>query len=449
MNRHSLRYLSSFVFSVSMLITSPVQALDREDISFAGFATMSYGKAIDNDGDLGGFTDEGEYRNFNVLGLRMDAEMHDRVSFTVQMTADGVYNYEPDFQWIYANINLMQYLDARVGKQRVPLFVYSDFLDVGYAYPWISPPVAVYGDGSIRAFEGLSLIYSRPMGPVDSTLQLYGGRNEETIKTESGDEFSIDGRESMGFAWTVGYEWLQARASYYESTSTLSVNNAAFSQSTALLGAAETIMGADFMDNLLWEEDNVYFAGLGLTMDFNEFFFIAEKTQIRKGDASLILGDMDSWYLTAGIRPVDHWTFALTFSADRNDYHQDALKEYMAAYANFLVNTGGGLGNNFDLFGLGMLDSLTDAQELGFGANVVPLAGVIPGVGSIMTLANASGHANDDTYMLNARWDFHPKAAAKFEYLYKQARASDVERAFLGLKKSDSDAVRIAVDVVF
>ena len=447
------RSLGALLVSGVLLTTLPAHSLDlnSDSVNFSGFATVSYGKALHDDGGLTSIYlgEDGEYRDFNVLGLRLDTDLHDRAQFAVQMTASGITDYDPEFQWIYLNLNLMNHLDARVGRIRIPLFAYSDYLDVGYAYPWISPPSMVYNDGPFRTVEGISLINNMKLGPVDSTLQVYGGKTEEELAIP-GFEAELRLEDVKGFAWSLEYEWLQTRASYFESKSNGDLATIdSIGPTIALFQAAETIMGGNFMDTILWEDDEAYFAGLGLTLDFDSVFLIAEKTQVRKAQA-LPVGDVDSYYLTAGIRPIENWTFALTFAHDHDRYKNDALKEYMTAYGNFMTLTGGGLGNSFDLFGLGALDTLTDAQELGFAPTVIPFVGALPGVGGILTIANATPYNDDDTYMLNARWDFHPKAAMKFEYMYRQMRSSSVETNLLGMdKKTDSDAFRIALDLVF
>ena len=48
---------------------------------------------------------------------------------------------------------------AKAGRQRLPRFRYSDFLEVGHAYPWLRPPHAVY-TATFSNDDGLSAAYS-------------------------------------------------------------------------------------------------------------------------------------------------------------------------------------------------------------------------------------------------------------------------------------------------
>jgi len=60
------------------------------------------------------------------------------------------------------------------GKLRIPFYRYSDFLDVGYAYPWARPPQTVY-NLVFSTFDGLSIVNNHTIGDWDSTVQaVYG-----------------------------------------------------------------------------------------------------------------------------------------------------------------------------------------------------------------------------------------------------------------------------------
>ena len=82
-----LKYSVGFACCLSMLFGQLAYAQGPE-IDFAGFASIVYAKTITDDnkeGELGNITDEGEYRDFNKLGLRVSSYMDDNLSFTAQL----------------------------------------------------------------------------------------------------------------------------------------------------------------------------------------------------------------------------------------------------------------------------------------------------------------------------------------------------------------------------
>ncbi|NRB41110.1 MAG: hypothetical protein HRU20_22000 [Pseudomonadales bacterium] len=106
----------------------PLTAYAAEtDVNFSGFATVAYGKTVSD-------YEEGNFRDFNKFGLRLDADLQDDLTLTAQMTANGDDDYELDIDWLFATYYFTPSLALSVGKVRAPLFMYSDFLDVGYAY---------------------------------------------------------------------------------------------------------------------------------------------------------------------------------------------------------------------------------------------------------------------------------------------------------------------------
>lgn len=414
-----------FSYCLPLFFTTHIHA-EENKTSFAGFASFIYAKSLDDKGIFTDISDKGEYRDFNILGLRMDSQLQNNLSFAAQMTAAGDTDYKPEFEWIYLQYKLMKYLDVRIGRGRVPLFMYSDYLDVGYAYPWIKPPRPVYEDAVFRTFEGVSLHYNHPIGMVSSNIIIYAGKTEEDFNLPL-FETKLDLKKMHGFAWTLEYDVFTLRMSYNTSLSSGDLTTIdSVAPALELLQTVEQITNGDFMDDILWEEDNPYFAGIGFAIDYGSFFIISEVTQVRNS-SSIIVGDVSSHYLTAGIRPIKKWTFSLTYGHDDDKFKKEALTKYDQAVNQYIAATGTNATDDFfDLLGSGIPD-IDELQTIKT---------------DILNNVAYATYNDDTTYMLDVRWDFHPKAAITFEYLTKE------DNYFTGGKKS-SDAFRLALDLVF
>lgn len=162
------------------------------DITINGFltaaATYSDGKHDVTDTPIGyrlGLADSelNTDTRDNRLGIQIAAPVNDTVSLTAQLLAKGgEMGYNVTADWAYASINLDDNFDLRIGKVKVPQFLVSDYLEVGYAYPWLRPPVEVYSTNPIVSLSGVDLLFYKQVDDVGFTFQLYaGGGNHTTL----------------------------------------------------------------------------------------------------------------------------------------------------------------------------------------------------------------------------------------------------------------------------
>ena len=214
MKKSTLLKYVSYGTLLSALPFSQLATAAEADVSFSGFASFYYGKAL-SDADEGGTTEglgqEGEYRDFNKLGLRMDVDLEEKLSFTAQAIAKGKNDYDLEFDWINATFAITPDLTVSVGRMRLPIFMYSDYIDVGYAYQWVAPPHSVYGVPSFTAYEGANIRWVADMGgDWTSDLVVYAGNIEEE---EENVGTTLTFEDGAGFTWSVDREWLTLRMS--------------------------------------------------------------------------------------------------------------------------------------------------------------------------------------------------------------------------------------------
>lgn len=153
---------------VGMMFTG-ANAASLDDINVSGFGSIAVGKS-NNDVGYSGYDDD----NFNVfrdtlVGIQLDAKINDRAKFVGQIVANGRYDYDPTIEMAYLSYDLDAFT-VRAGKLRAPLFMYSDYLDVGYAYPMLRPSVELYDNGNVQlnSYTGIELLI--PIEFEDSSL---------------------------------------------------------------------------------------------------------------------------------------------------------------------------------------------------------------------------------------------------------------------------------------
>lgn len=92
-----------------------------------------------------------------MAGSQGDFKFTPEFSATVQAVARGADN-SVGIDWAYLSYNLLPNLKLQVGHKRLPRYYYSDFMYIGYAYPWVRPAPDLYG-WQTYAYEGANLLY--------------------------------------------------------------------------------------------------------------------------------------------------------------------------------------------------------------------------------------------------------------------------------------------------
>lgn len=255
------------------------------------------------------YDDDLSFKPDTLLGLQISSDLSQELSITAQFTAAGGEDFDAEIQWFYLTYGLSDDLDLMAGKQRLPLFFYSDFLDVGYAYHWIRPPVETY-NATNNTYEGVQLLYRFSNGDWDSRVQTYVGQAANESLSIDGD-LNID--DLIGVVLYTNRDWLQLRATY--------------------------VQGDAYFDNAsrngLPQDDNhpvsAYFWGVAAKADFDQLFIVTEYvTDVEEDplapDQSIGTEESRGWYISAGYR-IGSLIPHITYAEFEND-----LSEEVASY---------------------------------------------------------------------------------------------------------------------
>ena len=392
------------------------------DVRIDGFASFIGGAVLDDDeGGLMGYSEEDfTFKSDSLYALQIRGDLGDGLSATAQVVGRGSEDFEAGFEWAFVSYEINDEWRISAGKTRVPLYMYSDFLDVGYAYHWISPPQAVY-DMPFSTLEGVNVEYLTDIGDWTSRLTLVAGATDDPLNI-GGELSTLTLRNAVGASWSMNYDWLTIRgilltaktslenASITGLSSALESMDEAFAAGEAVLAALvggdalyTVLLGersdfdlSDHAADVLWEDDRGNYAGLAVSVDLEQFIFVAEYTRVEVADA--FLADLTSYYLSAGWRTGD-WTTHLTYSVD-DDNEKDTEEEVAALIPiHARLQDAGDPGANASI----------DAGVASLNAGRDEL---IAGVRSAVT----SQEWDTKTWTLGTRWNFHPSAAFKAEY---------------------------------
>ena len=269
------------------------QTLSDEDLPGGGQSVYQVDPTLTGLPDAA-YGDTKSFRPDSNFALQIDSDLGEGLSITAQLTARGGNNFEIDAEWLYASYALTPQFTATFGRQRLPLYMYSNYLNLGYAYHWIRPPVEVYGEG-VSTYEGLSGLYKGFVGDWDYELMAYTGADHN--ETAVIGDLSLDLK--LGLIATFSNDWLKLRASIHD-------------------GEA-WVNGAPIAD-----EDNpqdLVFYSLGFSVDRRSYFVMSEITVLefskygQIGFAPLYptFDLRESWMISMGMR-FNELTPHITFS---------------------------------------------------------------------------------------------------------------------------------------
>lgn len=199
----------------------------------------------------------------------------------------------PRVQWAYASYAPSKSVEFQIGRKRIPLYFYSDFQDIGAAFPWVTVPPELYGWEATN-YNGASVRFKGSMGETNLSASMFVGK--ETVKDSLYQQLYYEGTTKVTWSKLAGADLeathgpLTVRAVYMQST-VRSINPVVDLDDTASLKAY----------------------GVAANLELDDWFVLTEVTQLKR--------DFDAGYSVtapamtfgAGYR-YGNWTPFLNFA---------------------------------------------------------------------------------------------------------------------------------------
>lgn len=296
---------------LSVLASSSAQA-----IQFDGFMTAGASKIVSIDeadegniyiGGLGdrGISEDLTFERDTRFGLQISSDVTDDMSVVAQLLGRGDKgNFNAIIEWAYIDYEINDIASVHVGKIKQPVYLVNDYVEVGYAYPWIRPPAEVYySNNPLNTVNGIELLLQFPVGPGTLSLQPYIGSNRDDIPNAQGAFFEAENIYGMDIKYSGrGY----------------TAHGSAFQCDVKTFGgftvpAANNLLGQDLAVNLNGEGQCKVMA-TGFNLDLHNVVVYAEwQKRTTTEELSRAFGDTEAFYATLGYRIgkfLPHITFA-------------------------------------------------------------------------------------------------------------------------------------------
>lgn len=279
------------LLTAMVLSSAPVFAVDYD---FSGYISAVGGTVLDGDSSsaylseileydcpcfVADYTQAGIYEDTGIsfkpdsgYGVKGQVSFNDAISLTAQVEGKGGNDFEPLVSWLFMRWNITSKLSVDIGRKALPLYFYSDFINVGYAYPWIRPTGDIYG-WPLSSYNGISASYSDDLGEGSYTLSAWYGNEEDDDNIAYNNvywgekSYYIEWSKILGGSFEYSYDWLTFRAVIMKNIST---------EEVTLLEDGSTEIVSDHVDQK--------FYGLALVIDYENILFQSEYNQFNADD---------------------------------------------------------------------------------------------------------------------------------------------------------------------
>ena len=301
---------NNFVWALTfcMLAAPPFAAAEMQ---FNGFASVVTGIDLKDEG-------ASNYGNRTVdnlqesrVALQWTADIEKGLRFVGQTVARGnaTTGFALNYDWAYFDFNVGDSAKLKFGRLRIPFYKYSDYLDVGYAYHWITPPKSMYSL-AFSNMDGIGYQHNLEAGGMEHALNFTVGTYQGVLRILAG--LPIDSRleNLMAVNWSTTMDNHEIYAAYAQAD--------VYMDASDLVGLSA--LAASPRDVVV-DGDYGFFVGIGykgMFGDINVFFeySIVEVQDTIVSDTSggylgtsYTMGDY-TYHVTYGIRKEDEKTYS-------------------------------------------------------------------------------------------------------------------------------------------
>ncbi len=289
-----------------ILISSALSALIASnlaagDVRIGGFINVVGGMNDLDSGSYLGYDDQYDFTNESLAAIQFSGDITEKMGATIQLVAQkDALGDDIRMEWGYVSYDVNDEIRILAGRIRPALFLYSDYLDVGYAYTWITPPDEVYFQAQITNLDGGSVTYNMDLDGNSLALNVYAGNTNTDKATPAGDVITLNNDSIIGAELAYINDYGKIRIGY--TSATLNADNATIFPD----GTPDPVVSA-----LGFDDSSAAFYGAGVNLDYEDMLLSAEYI-VRDMDETSG-SDVSSYYVMLGYKIGDftpNYTYA-------------------------------------------------------------------------------------------------------------------------------------------
>ena len=303
-NKRSLAVLAVLAALTAIpLITTPATAQQQPfpRLSFDAFGTLGLVHSSEAEADFAWspFQPDGPGHTESI-GHGLDSRLGGQATFDVTSKLTTIVqvvleqndegDYAPNLEWADVSYALTPALTIRAGRLSNSAFMTSDYRKVGFANPWVRPPVELYGIVPVYTIDGADASYRLHRGDWTTTLGANFGYSQADLPGRSDVELKN--------AWNVNATF--ERGPFTGRVAVASGEIHADSFAPLFDGfRAFGPEGAEIADRFDVEAARFQFASAGGAYDAGPWFTMAEVAWVNQHS---VLGERLAGQVTGGYR---------------------------------------------------------------------------------------------------------------------------------------------------
>jgi len=320
-----IRSLALCALSISLL-PSVAGATDQTlpDITFNGFGTLGLARSSEDQADFRssvfqpdgvGYSHEWAPHVDSRLGLQLTANFSERLTAVVQVVAEKHHDhtYKPELEWANLGYSFTPDFSMRVGRIVLPTSMVSDSRKVGYANPWVRPPIAVYSLQALTSSDGVDATYQFRAGEMTGSVQAFYGNRDFGVP----DLGTWEAKDIYGAFLTTEFGDATLRGGYQHGNLHSAAINEFFDLFRQFGAEGDTIA-----DNYELSDKHISSWTIGGSYDPGAGFVMGEWY---RSSSSSFIGTSTGWYISGGYRIGEFTPYATYGQRDKRRTEESGL----------------------------------------------------------------------------------------------------------------------------
>lgn len=302
--------LAMLALPLAMSSAYAEDAFNMPTFTFSGFGTAALTRSNSDDAEfarpnqLKGVKTDAKNGVDSNFGFQATGKFNDWLSITGQglVRKNATDDFSAALSLGFAKVKISDNFSVRLGRVGLPLYMISDYRNIGYANHMLRPPIEVYSQVGVDYVDGVDAIYLTSFGDTSISAQLalggvdYAIRGGYTVKFRDIKSFNL-AAENGPFSFRFGHSEAKFTVDDSASLNALIGGLRLFGQHP-VLGKVYAFNAA--ADSLSVKDSTGSFTSVGVGMDWKNFVVQAEYGK-RKTN-TLSFPSTSSWYTMFGYR---------------------------------------------------------------------------------------------------------------------------------------------------
>ncbi|MGB4497477.1 MAG: hypothetical protein WBI40_02160, partial [Methylococcaceae bacterium] len=187
-------FIALMIFSTSTAAATDF-SLFGADVSLSGFGTAGFAMSDQHYKYQRFINDDGTFKRDSLLGSQIDIQFNNEFSATVQgkfaPSKEQESTWDASLVWACLSWRPTNDWLVRLGKQRVPMYMYSETMDVGVTYDFAILPIEMYSTAPNTDYLGGSVSKNWDTNWGELSLEGYLGEADASWRIYKRDNLQI------------------------------------------------------------------------------------------------------------------------------------------------------------------------------------------------------------------------------------------------------------------